>query len=264
MAPTNEAASPATAEKARLRVLILQHEEPTPPGYVSEWLRRHGAEVETMRIDLDDREIDPRRYDLVVSLGSEFAAFDDTKPFVPREATLMRRAVDADVPILGLCFGGQMLARVLGAEVYRSDQSEIGWLPVRSRDPELVPEGPWFQWHFDTFGPPPGATVIADTDVGPQAFVAGRSLGLQFHPEVTTEIMDVWVRAYRHELDADGVDPDALKEETHRRAEQSRANAMQLFETFLRDVARFSRPPAVVERDEGGRPADAADERAAG
>jgi GMP synthase-like glutamine amidotransferase len=229
----------SSAERERLRVLILQHEEPTPPGHVTAWLAEHGASVEIFRIDEDDREVDPTGYDLIVSLGSEFAAFDDTKPFVPREARLMRTAVDADVPVLGLCFGGQMLARVLGAEVFRSDRPEIGWLPVRSSDPELVPEGPWFQWHFDSFGVPPGATVIAESDAGPQAFVAGRSLGLQFHPEVTTEIMDDWVRAYRHELDGDGVDPDDLLEETKRRAEESRRNALQLLNRYLRDVANL-------------------------
>jgi GMP synthase-like glutamine amidotransferase len=226
-------------EPVRLRALILQHEEPTPPGHVTEWLAGHDAEVETLRIDIDDREVDPTEYELIVSLGSEFAAFDDTKPFVPREASLMRAAVDADVPVLGLCFGGQMLARTLGGEVFRSKESEIGWLPVRSKDPELVPEGPWFQWHFDSFTLPPGATVIAETDLGPQAFVAGRSLGLQFHPEVTTGIMDDWVREYRHELDADGVDPDALLEETKRRATESKRMAWQLFERFLSDVARL-------------------------
>ena len=231
--------SVAERDLAGLHALILQHEEPTPPGHVTEWLAGHGARVEILRIDEDDREVDPTDYDLIVSLGSEFAAFDDTKPFVPREARLMRTAIDADVPVLGLCFGGQMLARVLGAEVFRSEESEIGWLPVRTTDPELIPEGPWFQWHFDSFRVPPGATVIAESDVGPQAFVAGRSLGLQFHPEVTTEIMDEWVQAYRHELDGDGVDPDDLLEETKRRAEESRRNALQLLDGFLRGVARL-------------------------
>ncbi|MGH2628934.1 MAG: type 1 glutamine amidotransferase, partial [Actinomycetota bacterium] len=226
--------STTDARAAGLRALILQHEEPTPPGLVTEWLDSHGAIVDVLRIDIDDRVVDPTEYDLVVSLGSEFAAFDDTKPFVPREAALMRRAVDADVPILGLCFGGQLLARVLGAEVSRSDESEIGWLPVRSTDPELVPEGPWFQWHFDTFTAPPGATVIAESDLGTQAFVAGRSLGLQFHPEVTPEIMDEWVRSYRHELDAEGVPPDDLLEETRRRAPGSRKSSWQLLERYLR------------------------------
>jgi GMP synthase-like glutamine amidotransferase len=225
---------------ARLRALILQHEEPTPPGLVSEWLDSHGSIVDVHRIDIDDHAVDPREYDLVVSLGSEFAAFDDTKPFVRREATLMGQAVDADVPVLGLCFGGQLLARVLGAEVTRSEDSEIGWLPVRSSDPELVPEGPWFQWHFDSFTAPPGATVVAESDVGTQAFVAGRSLGLQFHPEVTPEIMDTWVRSYRHELDAEGVPADGLLEETKRRAPESRRLSWQLLERYLRDVARLS------------------------
>lgn len=229
----------ADRDPALLRALILQHEEPTPPGHVTEWLASHDADVEMFRIDIDDREVDPTGYDLIVSLGSEFAAFDDSKPFVPREARLMRTAIDADVPVLGLCFGGQMLARVLGGEVFRGTKSEIGWLPVKSDDPELVPDGPWFQWHFDSFTVPPGATLVAESDVGPQAFVAGRSLGLQFHPEVTTEIMDEWVRAYRHELDGDGVDPDALLEETKRRATESRRLAWQLFERYLSEVARL-------------------------
>ena len=220
-----------------LRVLILQHEEPTPPGLVEDWLREHGAQIQTLRIDLEGPEVDPTDYDLIVSLGSEFAAFDDHLPFVAREAEVMREAVDADVPILGLCFGGQMLARVLGAEVSRSEESEIGWLPVRSKDPDLVPEGPWFQWHFDVFTAPPGAEVIAESDLCPQAFVWGRSLGLQFHPEVTREIMDDWVRVYRHELDADGVDPDELMKETHRRIDGSNRNARQLLERYLERVA---------------------------
>ena len=227
-------------ETRRLHALIVQHEDPTPPGLVTPWLDEHDAEVEVLRIDIDDREVDPTSYDLVVSLGSEFPAYDDSRPFVPREALLMRRAVDADVPVLGLCFGGQMLARVLGGQVYRSPDSEIGWLPVRTRDPELVPEGPWFQWHFDTLTTPPGATLVAESDQGPQAFVAGRSLGLQFHPEVTPEIMDEWVRVYRSELDEEGIDPDALLEETDRRAQQSRRTSWQLLERYLDGVARLS------------------------
>jgi len=219
------------------RVLILQHEAPTPPGLMTTWLHEQSARVETVRIDEDDRALDPRGYDLVVSLGSEFAAFDDAIPFVPREARLFEQAREADVPILGLCFGGQMLARVLGAKLYRAETAEIGWLPVRTTDPHLVSAGPWFQWHFDTFSPPPSSNVIAETDAGPQAFVAGRSLGLQFHPEVTPEIMADWVRAYPHELEAEGVDPAGLLEETQRRAADSRRLTWRLFDRFRDEIA---------------------------
>jgi GMP synthase (glutamine-hydrolysing) len=219
----------------RPRALILQHEKATPPGLMTSWLSEQGAVVDTLRIDEDERLVDPRQYDLIVSLGSEFAAFDDAVPFVPREALLFEDAIEGDVPILGLCFGGQMLSRVLGGRVYRSEKSEIGWLPVRSNDPELVSEGPWFQWHFDVFTAPPGADVLAVTDMGAQAFVAGRSLGLQFHPEVTPAIMEEWVRVYPHELRAEGVDPKGLLAETKRRAADARRATWRLLDRF-RDV----------------------------
>ena len=225
------------------RALIVQHEEPTPPGLVSEWLDQRAAVVDILRIDLDDRVPDPRDYQLIVSLGSEFAAFDDSIPFIRRETELLRQAAAADVPVLGLCFGGQLMARALGGQSFRAGRSEIGWLPVRTNDPELIAEGPWFQWHFDTFTLPPGARLLAETDVGPQAYVIGRSLGLQFHPEVTPEIMDAWVQSYRHELDADGVDPDALLEETRRRAPVSRRLAERLLNRYFDAIVRL-RPEA--------------------
>jgi hypothetical protein len=140
-----------------------------------------------------------------------------------------------------------MLARVLGGEVFRSEEAEIGWLPIRSKDPNLVPEGPWFNWHFDTFTLPPGATLVAETDAAPQAFSAGRSLGLQFHPEVTQEIMDDWIRSYRHELEDEGVAPHELMKETKRRIDGSREMALRLFDRFLSDVARL-----VPEGSSGG------------
>ncbi len=229
-----------SSEPRPLRALVVQKEDATPVGLVGRWLEERGAEILEHRIDLSAEDIDPTGHDLIVSLGSEFAAFDDHVPFVQREHRLFQRALDGDVPILGLCFGGQMLARVLGGNVFRSDVSEIGWMPVRTNDPDLVPEGPWFQWHFDSFTVPAGATLIAESDAGPQAFVAGRSLGLQFHPEVTPEIMDDWVRTYRHELDAEGVDPDVLLMETRERAEETRRTLWRLLDRFVETVAGLS------------------------
>ncbi|HEU5277619.1 MAG TPA: type 1 glutamine amidotransferase [Gaiellaceae bacterium] len=229
------------SDNGKLRALIVEHERATPGGLVYEWLEAHDADVEELRIDIDDRHVDPADYDLLIPLGSEFAAFDDHIPWIPREKELLQEAVEADVSVLGICFGGQLLARALGGKSFRAGESEIGWLPVRTRDPELVPAGPWFQWHFDTFTAPPGATVLADTDVGPQAYVVGRNMGLQFHPEVTPQIMDSWVHTYRHELDAEGVDPDALLEQTRRQAAVNRRTSWQLLEAFLDRVARLGK-----------------------
>jgi GMP synthase-like glutamine amidotransferase len=220
-----------------LRALVIQHEQPTPGGYVHQWLDERRADQEVFRIDVEDRHVEPADFDMIVSLGSEFAAFDDSIPWIEREMRLLQTAADVDVPILGICFGGQLLARALGGESYRGEESEIGWLAVQTREESMVPEGPWFQWHFDTFTPPPGAKLIAKSSVGPQAYTIGRSLGLQFHPEVTPEIMDSWVAVYRHELDQEGIDPERLLEETHQRANDSRASAWRLFDAFLSRAA---------------------------
>ena len=227
---------------SKLKALIVQHEEPTPPGLLGEWLDRQDAEVDILRIDLDEVVPDPREFQLIAYLGSEFAAFDDSVPYVQRESALIRQAAKHDVPMLGLCFGGQLMARALGGESFRSARPEIGWLRVRTKDAELISEGPWFEWHFDSFTLPPGAKLLADTDVGPQAYVVGRSLGLQFHPEVTPEIVDVWIRGYRDAAAGDdvGVDLDALLEETARRAPAVRLATMKLFDRFLEKVARVS------------------------
>ena len=225
-----------TDRQAR-RVLILQHEEPTPPGLVTEWLETIGAETDVLRIDLEEPAVEPSRYDFVVSLGSEFGAYDDSLEFVRREARFIEQAIKADVAILGLCFGGQMLARVLGGDVRRAARPEIGWIPVDTREPDLVSGGPWFQWHLDAMTAPPGATVLAEGPVGLQAFAYGRNLGLQFHPEVTPAIVDDWVSDFRHKLAGAGIDPDALLEETRLRAQENRLAAFRLFDAYLERVA---------------------------
>lgn len=224
--------------RGRLRALVIEHERATPGGLVYEWLEKHAAKVDELRIDVEDRDVDLEQYDLLIPLGSEHPPYADHVPWIPREVDLLRRAHDADVSVLGICFGGQLLARALGGDCYRADASEIGFLPVRSLDPELVSEGPWFQWHFDVFEPPPGAVLLAESDVSPQAYTIGRSLGVQFHPEVTPQIMEEWVRVYRHELDAEGVDPDRLLEETYAGVESYRERSERLLDRFLDRIAR--------------------------
>jgi GMP synthase-like glutamine amidotransferase len=218
------------------RALVVEHERATPAGRVLDWLDDHGAVIDELQIDVDDTSVDINDYALLVSLGSEFAPYDDHIPWIPREVELIRCAHERGVAVLGICFGGQLLARALGGTVFRAETAEIGWVPVHSHDPAVVPAGPWFQWHFDTFRIPSGARLLAETDVGPQAYVAGQSMGVQFHPEVTPEIMEDWVRVYRHELDQEGVDPDALLEETYSRSSSSWVSARALFDGFLERV----------------------------
>jgi GMP synthase (glutamine-hydrolysing) len=261
-----------TSTPERRRALLLQHERDTPGGLIREWLDEHGVDVDEVRIDLDDRDLDPCEYQLIVSLGSESAAYDDSLPFISREQKLLRQAIAASVPVLGICFGAQLLARALGGAVFRAPVPEIGWFSVRTHDPGLVEEGPWFQWHFDTFTPPPGSRLIAESDAGPQAYVLGRSFGVQFHPEVTPEIIDGWVAASRHELEASGVDPDALRREAKQRAVEKRGATWRLLAHYTELVARlgwggtipFQRDDEPVSRDAQGDLAAGAKEMTAG
>jgi len=219
------------------RVLLIEHERATPAGLVTEWLDRRGAEVEILPIDEGARPRPIEDYDLMVSLGSEFSAYDDHLPWLGEELALMREASAADVPVLGICFGGQLLARALGGEVFKAAEAEIGWYEVESEESDLVAPGPWFQWHFDTFAVPAGARRIAHNGVGPQAFVHGRSLGVQFHPEVGVEIMETWAVVYRHELDEHGVSADELLERTREVAPRAAEVSWQLLDGFYDRIA---------------------------
>ena len=223
-----------------LRVLIIEHERETTGGLVQEWLEDHAERVDVLPIDIEGTPSpDLSAYDLIVPLGSEYSAYDDL-PWIHLELDLLVEANKRSIPVLGICFGGQLLARALGGSVFRADSSEIGWLPIGSVAPDLLAEGPWFQWHFDTFEAPPGSEILASNRVGPQAFRIGPHLGLQFHPEVTQKIMDDWVVAFRHELDENGVDPDALLAETERILAVASANTERLLDGFVASITEAS------------------------
>jgi len=225
-----------------MRVLVIEHEPDVPAGLVDDWLAARGAVTDLFRIAGDARDRAPMEYDLIVTLGSEAAAFDDTIPWIAREQRLLRDAVEADVPVLGICFGSQSLARALGGRGMRAARVEIGWMEIESSDHVLVPAGPWLQWHRDTFRSPPGATVLAHSPAGPQAYVVGRSLGVQFHPEVTPEIVADWVAGARDELSRERVDADRMLSDARAVDADNRSRAMALFDVFLDRVARIAAP----------------------
>jgi GMP synthase-like glutamine amidotransferase len=226
-----------------MRALIIQHEEDAPGGHVSAWLEERGASQDVYMVTADARALgdpNPHDYDLVVSLGSEHAAYDDTLPWVAREVALLRDVFAADVPIIGICFGSQILARALGGQALPGRLTEIGWVRIDSDDPALIADGPWFQWHHDTFAPPADAELLATSPAGPQAYTIGRSLGVQFHPEVTIPIVGGWVAQGGGDLARNGVDPARLMAETRERVAENRVRAWRLFDAFLSRVAAIS------------------------
>jgi GMP synthase-like glutamine amidotransferase len=175
-------------------VLIRQHVETAPAGWLGEWLEVRGLAYEVQRTWVAPSVPDPRDYAFVASLGHDRMAGDVWDPGVAAERELLARAVSLDVPVLGLCYGGQVLAAVLGAEVGPAPVAELGWRLIETDDPAVIPAGPWLEWHFERFCTPPGAVELARTADAPQAFRLGPHLGVQFHPEATVEIVADWAR----------------------------------------------------------------------
>ena len=204
-------------------VLIRQHVDSAPAGLLGEWLEARGLAYDAQETWVAPSVPDPADYAFIVSLGHDRMAGDVWDPGVAAERELLTRAVERDVPVLGLCYGGQVLAAVLGAEVGPAPVPELGWRVVESDDASLIPEGPWLEWHFERFCTPPGATELARTPDAPQAFRLGPHLGVQFHPEATVEIVEGWARA-------DRVAADLAATPERRRA--AAADAFRLFDAY--------------------------------
>ena len=218
------------------RALVVQHEELGPPGLIGERAQELGFQLVPVLVSNGTPFPDPAGFDLVIVMGSLESVYDTTVQWIPSEIALVRRAVDAHVPILGICFGSQILARALGGDVQKGPHPEIGWQTITSQQPDLVPPGPWMVWHEDVFSVPPGGTELARSSAGPQAFVIGPHLGVQFHPEVTTDIVARWVRDVSHHLARLRVDPARLLADTERHAAQAEHEVKRLFDAFYERV----------------------------
>ena len=232
-----------------MRVLFVQQDHVSPPGPVGAQFAARGYDVEEFLIvpehRFDDPDVavtfpDPTDYDAIVPMGAPWSVYDEPTigAWILEELSFLRKAHDAGVPVLGICFGGQALATALGGSVERAKTAEVGWYSIETDEPDLVDVGPWFEWHHDRWQAPPGARVIARTAAAEQAFVIGRSLAVQFHPELTPTMLQGWLdnggSAY---LEAHGTDPVALIAETVRTADDAQRRTRHLVDRFIDQVA---------------------------
>jgi GMP synthase (glutamine-hydrolysing) len=183
------------------RVLVLQHVPWESPGRILPALERVGAAVETrMLVDEPDPRVPPLD-DLagIVLMGGPMGADDiERYPALALERDLVGRAVEADIPVLGVCLGHQILAIALGGTLESDATREVGVAPVSIVADSLLGEAgghlPVLHWHFDNVTPPPGSVVLARTDGCPnQAFQSGSAFGMQFHLEVDAPLLATWL-----------------------------------------------------------------------
>lgn len=231
-----------------MRALVIQHDHVSPHGPVGERLEQRGYEVVEHEVVSADSYHAPgvvtdfpdvTTFDLVVPMGAPWASYDDMiATWVEPELDLLREADRAGVPVLGICFGGQLLALAHGGTVARARQPEFGWVTVDSDDEGLVPRGPWFQWHHDGWTLPADAREVARNAAASQAFVLRRNLAVQFHPELTASMLQGWLgNGGAEALRSEGHDPEAIHAATVLEEPEAVVRAHALVDAFLDRVA---------------------------
>ncbi|MFC0711107.1 glutamine amidotransferase [Azorhizophilus paspali] len=181
--------------------------------------------------------------DLLAVLGAPIGAYDEaTYPFLQAELELLARRLHSGKPLLGICLGAQLIARALGAGVAPMGVKEIGFGGLRltaegaaSCLAALGDGGTVLHWHGDMFELPPGATLLARTDICPnQAFALGTAvLGLQFHLEADPARIEQWLIGHAAELSISGIDPVVIRRQAKEVGETLRRDGQQVLRDWL-------------------------------
>jgi GMP synthase-like glutamine amidotransferase len=220
-----------------MRVVVVKHHQIDDAGFIADAFRARGAKL-TVHLVPDDGPLPALDgVDHVVVLGAAWSVYDDEKvgDWIGEELDWLRAADAAGVPVLGICFGAQALTAAFGGRVAAAPRKEIGWTTIETLDAGLIEEGPWLEFHGDLCVPPPGARLLARTDVCAQAFTVGRHLAIQFHPEVDAAQLGRWL-ADGGAADAEraGQDPEKLLAQTEAEEPQAAERADRLVAAALR------------------------------
>ncbi len=206
-------------------VAIFRHARSEGPAYFAIYLERRAIPWKLFPLD-EGRAVpkDVRKFSGLAFMGGPMSVNDEL-PWIRPLLELVREAIRKDVPMIGHCLGGQLMAKALGGEVGRARVKEIGWGEVEVSDNAVARD--WFgaleafqsfHWHGETFTIPPGGTrVLGNAHCANQAFALGRHLGLQCHVEMTEELVRTWCRGGAAEIRASAASPGVQKPEAIQR-----------------------------------------------
>ena len=234
-----------------MKVLFIQHDHVSPTGPVGERFRERGFETSEILVVSEDNFGSPNvafkfpdfnDFDVLVPLGAPWGAWDDAciGNWLTPEIEWIRSAIEAGKPVLGICFGGQLIARAMGGSVAPGPKGEIGWTAIWSEREDLVGNGPWFQFHYDRWQLPPGAIEIARNPVASQAFIYGNSLAVQFHPELNAAGLKGWLDwGGDVKVLEDGQDPEIMLAQTEAYEAAARERTYKLVDAFIDRIAKL-------------------------
>jgi GMP synthase-like glutamine amidotransferase len=221
-------------------VLVFQHDPYDGPGYLGEALTRRGADLTIVRLYEGEVIPDTSGYDMLLVMGGAMNVYQEDKyPWLAEETHAIHHAVDSDKAVLGVCLGGQLLAKALDAHVHLGAATEIGLTPIKltehgKSDPlfEGLPQVEAVEWHDDTFDIPAGAVALACSEgCANQAFRFGeRAYGLQFHPEVSPIMLAQWIKS----SDPPPIEPSAFQRSIESQAAALQTQADRLVDNFIR------------------------------
>jgi GMP synthase-like glutamine amidotransferase len=231
-------------------VAIFRHAITEGPGYFATFLSQHG--IPWMLVKVDEGQTLPQQaedYSGLVFMGGPMSV-NDNLPWIPLELELIRQAVEQDIPVLGHCLGGQLMAKALGGEVRKNPVKEIGWGEVKVEDNPAARE--WlgnspksflsFHWHGETFTLPPGAErILSGPRCENQAFALDGHLGLQCHVEMTPELIKSWCETGAREITAN-LGPSvqtaqAIQEDLDNRVPRLHRIADKLYSRWVKGLA---------------------------
>ncbi len=197
-------------------VLVVQNTRTEGSGYLGELLANDGFTIHS--VNAKHEKLPEKKYSLLVILGAPESANDDL-PYLQAEQKLIKKTVDDNIPVLGICLGSQLIAKTFGGKVYHGPKKEIGFyhdlkIDTNSKlfsgftNPFTV-----FHWHGDTFDLPEGAVRLAHSkNYQNQAFQINSAVGLQFHLEVNAEMVNLWLDKTQEKLEQISyIDPQKIR-----------------------------------------------------